>query len=459
MSPIADTTTTSCDPLARSRTIRRATRLMRSAPATDEPPNFITTRGPGMRGILAEGLGPTPPFTIGAGARQSTHPDRPRLAPPDGDHARCASTTTPGRPSRRSPVARSTRARSPSTRPTATTSPPTSPARPSRPAPASSSCPTSAASTPTTATSRCGSPRTGSTRSPSTTSAGPPGSATAGPGFEFQEHVPLTTYDGLRADVTAAAAHLRAETGASRVFTIGFCMGGRLSFLSAGFGAGLAGVIGFYGWPVGPARNGTPAPADVAGTFESPVLAIFGGADEGIGQPAISTFEAALAAAGVRHEVTVYPKAPHSFFDRKADEFSTTSAKAWDADAAASSAPGAPPEHGLPATPVRRRRAGQAARTGSRDGGRRRPRPRSTTRRATGSCCSPTRHASTTSSSSVSCGTPTGRGRRPRRAERGARTTRPSRRAERPAPIPRSGPSGRALRLRRQLHDALGKEG
>ena len=151
-----------------------------------------------------------------------------------------------------------------------------------------------------------------------------------GPGFEYQEHVPLTTYDGLRADVTAAAAHLRAETGATRVFTIGFCMGGRLSFLSAGIGLGLAGVIGFYGWPVGPARNGTPAPADVAGTFESPVLAIFGGGDEGIGQPAISTFEAALAAAGVRHEVTVYPKAPHSFFDRKADEFSTTSAKAWE---------------------------------------------------------------------------------------------------------------------------------
>ena len=59
VSPIADTTTTSCEPLARSRTMRRATRLIRSAPATDEPPNFITTRGPGMRRILAEGHAPT----------------------------------------------------------------------------------------------------------------------------------------------------------------------------------------------------------------------------------------------------------------------------------------------------------------------------------------------------------------------------------------------------------------
>jgi len=78
-------------------------------------------------------------------------------------------------------------------------------------------------------------------------------------------------------DVTAAAAHLRALTGAARTCTIGFCMGGRLAFLSAGFGLGLAGVIGFYGWPVGPARNGTPAPADGAATFESPVPGGFRG--------------------------------------------------------------------------------------------------------------------------------------------------------------------------------------
>jgi carboxymethylenebutenolidase len=161
------------------------------------------------------------------------------------------------------------------------------------------------------------------------------GAAWRGADFEYMPHVERTTWAGISADVETAVTALRGDPGSDDarplpVFTIGFCMGGRLAFLSAGFGQGLAGVIGYYGWPVGPARNGTPAPADVAGTFESPVLAIFGGGDEGIGQPAISTFEAALAAAGVRHEVTVYPKAPHSFFDRKADEYSTTSAKAWD---------------------------------------------------------------------------------------------------------------------------------
>jgi len=150
-----------------------------------------------------------------------------------------------------------------------------------------------------------------------------------GPGFEYQPHVAATTYEGIRADTIAAAAHLRAETGVTSLFTVGFCMGGRMSFLSAGYGLGLAGVIGFYGWPTGASR-GTPAPADVADTLASPVLGIFGAADQGIGPESIGAFEDALSTAGVEHRITVYDGAPHSFFDRKADEFAEASAAAWD---------------------------------------------------------------------------------------------------------------------------------
>jgi carboxymethylenebutenolidase len=150
-----------------------------------------------------------------------------------------------------------------------------------------------------------------------------------GPEFDWAPHVPQTTYEALRADVAAAHAHLRSATGAARIHAIGFCMGGRLALLAAGFGLDLAGVIGFYGWPVGPSRNGTPAPAEVATTFTSPVLAIFGGADEGIPASAVAAFEEALAEAGVEHRVVTYPDAPHSFFDRKAEAFAATSARAW----------------------------------------------------------------------------------------------------------------------------------
>ncbi len=149
--------------------------------------------------------------------------------------------------------------------------------------------------------------------------------------FDHQPHVAATTYEGLTADVRAGAAFLRGPDGGAvdRLFTVGFCFGGRLAFLTATMGLDLAGVIGFYGVPVGPPRQGMPAPADAAAEMTGPILGLFGGADQGIPESAIETFEAALTAAGVEHRLIAYPGAPHSFFDRRADEYARTSEKAW----------------------------------------------------------------------------------------------------------------------------------
>jgi carboxymethylenebutenolidase len=148
--------------------------------------------------------------------------------------------------------------------------------------------------------------------------------------FDFATHVPRSTWAGLQGDVRAAAEHLRAHTAVERLFSIGFCYGGRLSLLVASLRDVAAdGVIGFYGWPVGTFRNDMPAPADLAATFGSRVLALFGGADTGIPAADVTAFEAALAAAAVDHRVVTYPGAPHSFFDRKAEAFAEASAAAW----------------------------------------------------------------------------------------------------------------------------------
>jgi carboxymethylenebutenolidase len=88
-------------------------------------------------------------------------------------------------------------------------------------------------------------------------------------------------------------------------------------------------VIGLYGTLAGPWRNDAPAPLDLAASFEAPVLGLFGGADEAISAEAVAAFDAALAAAGVDHRIVTYPGAPHSFFDRKADQFAAESAAAW----------------------------------------------------------------------------------------------------------------------------------
>jgi carboxymethylenebutenolidase len=153
------------------------------------------------------------------------------------------------------------------------------------------------------------------------------GAEKRGDEFEYMPHVEQTTVDGVQADTAAAAAWLR-DAGCTSVFTVGFCFGGRNSWLAAASGHGLAGAIGFYGRP-GPGRDGSPGPAARAGELEAPILALMGGADAGIPVEDVRAFEAALEEAGVEHEVVIYDGAPHSFFDRKFEEFADASADAW----------------------------------------------------------------------------------------------------------------------------------
>jgi carboxymethylenebutenolidase len=141
-----------------------------------------------------------------------------------------------------------------------------------------------------------------------------------------------TTPATLQADIAAAVAHLRSKEGGQvrSLFSVGFCFGGAISFLQAASGLGYAGVIGFYGWPLGlPRWPDRPKPVDAVSRFRAPVLAIYGGADPGIPSSAVAEFDQALTRAGVQHESVTYDGAPHSFFDRKQTEFADASADAW----------------------------------------------------------------------------------------------------------------------------------
>jgi len=59
------------------------------------------------------------------------------------------------------------------------------------------------------------------------------------------------------------------------------------------------------------------------------VLALQAGDDAHITAADNAAFDQALAAAGVEHEVVTYEGAPHSFFDRKQEEFQEASDDAW----------------------------------------------------------------------------------------------------------------------------------
>ena len=152
------------------------------------------------------------------------------------------------------------------------------------------------------------------------------GVAKRGEDFEYMEHVAQATGEGIQADVRAAVEWLRPR--ANTIFTVGFCMGGRESWLAAASGHGLAGAIGFYGRP-GTGRDGSPGPVDRAPELDAPILGLMGGADEGIPPKDVAKFEQALEAASVEHELVTYDGAPHSFFDRKEEEFADASEDAW----------------------------------------------------------------------------------------------------------------------------------
>jgi carboxymethylenebutenolidase len=143
--------------------------------------------------------------------------------------------------------------------------------------------------------------------------------------FEYSEHVAQTTPEGIQADIRAAVEHLRPRTRA--VFTVGFCFGGRNSWLAAASGHSLAGAVGFYGMPG--ERDGAAGPTQGAGELEAPILALQAGDDPHITADLNQAFEQALAEAGVEHELVTYEGAPHSFFDRRNEEFAEASEDAW----------------------------------------------------------------------------------------------------------------------------------
>jgi carboxymethylenebutenolidase len=146
--------------------------------------------------------------------------------------------------------------------------------------------------------------------------------------FEWKPHRAAATDAGVLADVRVALDELY-RRGAAHVYVLGFCFGGRAAFMS-GTLDGVNGVVGFYGWPAREEEGGSSPVAEArAGRLKAPVLALYGGADEGIKPEDAQAFAKALDAAGTPQESVVYDGAPHSFFDRSMAEHRQACDDAW----------------------------------------------------------------------------------------------------------------------------------
>jgi carboxymethylenebutenolidase len=138
--------------------------------------------------------------------------------------------------------------------------------------------------------------------------------------WDYMPLVQQLTQEQVQADVAACVGDLRA-LGCEAIFTVGFCYGGSGSWAAAASGHGIAGAVGFYGRP--------SRMIELVPRLEVPILALQGGADQAIPHEDNVVFEQALRDAGKDYELVEFEGAPHSFFDRKQEEFQAASDDAW----------------------------------------------------------------------------------------------------------------------------------
>jgi carboxymethylenebutenolidase len=119
----------------------------------------------------------------------------------------------------------------------------------------------------------------------------------------------------LMADLDAAAAWAASHGGdSSRLGMVGFCRGGRATWLYAAHSVQLKAAVAFYGSLVDPQNPAWPkSPIRIAAEVKAPVLGLYGAADQGIPVSQVEEMKAALAAAGRVAEFKIYPDAPHGF--------------------------------------------------------------------------------------------------------------------------------------------------
>ena len=142
-------------------------------------------------------------------------------------------------------------------------------------------------------------------------------------------HLMQLRKETLNADFMAALEFLRSPAGGGcqALVALGFCVGGRFASLVSAPRFAVHGVIAFYGAP--DELNGVPGPIQLAAELSGPILAIFGGADDGIPRATVRRYDEALTGAGVEHQFVTYPGAPHGFFDAGLTGFEDAKADAW----------------------------------------------------------------------------------------------------------------------------------
>ena len=138
---------------------------------------------------------------------------------------------------------------------------------------------------------------------------------------------------GIVADVQAAVNYLKAQpfVQSDRIGIVGFCFGGRVSYLAACNVSDLKATVVYYGGRIMGALGGDGAsPFDQTSKITSPVLGLFGEEDQNPSPEDVAKIDAELTRLGKEHEFHTYPGCGHGFNCNARSSYRPESARdAW----------------------------------------------------------------------------------------------------------------------------------
>jgi carboxymethylenebutenolidase len=132
--------------------------------------------------------------------------------------------------------------------------------------------------------------------------------------------------EAIAADMGGVTAYLQSRdfVRPDRIGITGFCMGGRITFLTACKNSEVKAAAPFYGGGIGGLLDQAPK-------ITCPMLLFFGGEDPFIPNDEVENIKQTLARLKKSAEVIAYPGAPHGFFCNERDSYRPEAAKdSWE---------------------------------------------------------------------------------------------------------------------------------
>ncbi len=136
----------------------------------------------------------------------------------------------------------------------------------------------------------------------------------------------------IEKDVNVAISTLKvhALVDPRRIGIVGFCMGGRISYLMATRNSEIKAAAVYYGGNIMKPRGDGPSPFEQTAKISCPVIGLFGLEDKNPSPADVKKIDAELTRLGKLHEFHSYPGAGHAFMGKGRPSYREHAAKdAW----------------------------------------------------------------------------------------------------------------------------------